>query len=86
MRERNTSRVKLDMIINAPIIVIPSSTANDSSDILVINLGRLEATNQFITGSQYSSEVNVSELVSSTDQPAIMDKLSLKVTSIKFHK
>ena len=86
MKERNTSRVKLDMIINAPIIVIPASTTNDSADIFVINLGQLEANNQFITGSQYNNEVDVSQLVSSTGQPAIMDKLSLKVTSIYFHK
>ena len=78
--------MKLNININAPIIVIPASANNEMADIFVINLGQLEANNKFITASQYSKDVDVSELVSSTGQPAIMDKLSLKVTSIYFHK
>ena len=87
MKERNTSRVKLNIIINAPLVVVPAgTTGDDSADIFVINLGQLEAKNTFIMGTDYNNEIDASDLVSSTGQPAIMDKLSVKVTSIKFHK
>lgn len=78
--------MKLDIIINAPLIVVPAGTASDSTDIFVINLGRLKVKNKFIMGSEYGNEVDASQLVSSTGQPAVMDKLYVKVTSIKFHK
>lgn len=86
MRERNTSRVRLDVTINTPLIVVPAGTPSDSTDIFVINLGQLKADNKFIMASEYSNEIDASQLVSSTGQPAVMDKLSIKITSIKFHK
>lgn len=74
------------MTLNAPLVVLPASGANDSSDIFIINLGQLRANNKFMMGSEYSDEIDASQLISSTNQPAIMDKLSLKVTSIKIYK
>ncbi|XP_065918579.1 intermembrane lipid transfer protein VPS13C-like isoform X2 [Dysidea avara] len=86
IRERNTSRIRLNLTLNAPLIVVPTSTTNDSSEIMVVNLGQLVVRNQFIMGSDYDKETDPSQLVSSTGEPAIMDKLSLSVTSIKAHK
>ena len=74
------------MIISAPLVVVPAGTASSSTDIFVINLGQLTTSNKFIMGSDYSNEIDQSQLISSTGQPAIMDKLSVKVTSIKFYK
>ena len=86
IRERNTSRIRLNLTLNAPLIVVPTSTTNDSSEIMVVNLGQLVVRNQFIMGSDYDKETDPSQLVSSTGEPAIMDKLSLSVTSIKAYK
>lgn len=87
MKERNAYRVKLDVIINAPLVVLPTGTAGDNStDIFVINLGQLNASNKFIMASDYSNEIDKSQLISSSGQPAVMEKLSVKVTSIKFYK
>jgi len=66
--------------------VVPTSTTSNSSDILVVNLGQLVIHNQFIMGSDYDKDITPSQLVSSTGEPAIMDKLSLTVTSVKAHK
>ena len=74
------------MTLNAPLIIVPASAANDINDIFVINLGQLKANNKFIMGSEYSNKIDAAQLISPTNQPAVMDKLSLKVTSINIYK
>ena len=73
-------------MLNAPLIVVPASTTDDSSDILVVNLGQLIAHNQFVVGSDYDKETDPSQFVSTAGEPAIMDKLFLSVTCIKAYR
>lgn len=91
---KEQSRVRLDVIILAPVVVVPLSATSQSA--LVADLGRLEVKNAFLhastlaaskeeVGSKFYSgrELSLQDFVSSNGQPAIVDQMTISLSSIQ---
>ena len=87
LKEQSSSRVKLNVTIHAPMVVLPLSTPTQSA--LVANLGSLTVTNVFclaadIVRERHGSVSNLDGFLSPTRQPAIVDKMTITLTEIQF--
>lgn len=87
MKEQSSSRVKLDVIIHAPVVVLPLSTPTQCA--LVANLGSLTVTNVFclaadVERERHGSVSNPDGFLSPKRQPAIVDKMTITLAKIQF--
>ena len=84
LKEQSSSRVRLNVTIHAPLVLLPLSASSQSA--LVANLGSLTVTNKFLEAckvAEVSSASKPSGFVLPTGQKAIVDKMSILVTSIQ---
>lgn len=86
LKEQRSARVKLDVTVHAPLMVLPLSVSSQSA--LVANLGSLTVTNEFLDAYAVIKETDHSSrsergFISPTGQKAIVDKMSITLTSIQ---
>ena len=93
LKEQSSSRVKLNVTIHAPMVVLPlsmtSPTTPTQSAAFVANLGSLTVTNKFylaadVVRERHGSVSNPDGFLSPTRQPAIVDKMAITLTEIQF--
>ena len=84
LKEQRSSRVRLKVTIHAPLVLLPLSASSQSA--LVANLGSLTVTNKFLEASEVAGSSSASKpsgFVSPTGQKAIVDKMTIRLTSIQ---
>lgn len=86
LKEQSSSRVRLNVTIHAPVVVLPLSASSQSA--LVANLGSLTVKNKFLLASEVVKETgspppNSDGFLSPKGVPAIVDKMSIILDSIQ---
>ena len=87
MKEQSSSRVKLDVTVHAPVVVLPLSATSQRA--FIANLGSLAVSNEFCYASEvvrarHGSVANPDGFLSPKRQPAIVDKMTISLTEIQF--
>ena len=83
--EKNGSKIGLKISIRAPLVVLPLTSTSSSA--FVADLGQMEVTNTFLLAEkvavgQYPSE----KFISSGGVPAIVDDMTVDITSVQLYK
>ena len=76
--------MRLNVIIQAPLVLLPLSASSQGA--LVANLGSLTVTNEFLEAYKVAGSSSASKpsgFVSPTGQKAIVDKMTIQLTSIQ---
>ena len=80
--EKNGSKIGLKISISAPLVVLPLTSTSSSA--FVADLGQMEVTNTFLLAEkvQHPSE----KFISSGGVPAIVDDMTVDITSVLLYK
>ena len=84
--EKSGSKIRLSVSISAPLVVLPLTSTSSSA--FVADLGQMEVTNTFLlaekiaVGQQLPSE----KYLSSGGTPAIVDDMTVDITSVQLFK
>ena len=86
LKEKSSSRIKLSVDIEAPVVLLPLSAASHAS--FVLDLGRLRVENDFILASSLISRelAGKSNFLSSCGNPAIVDRMKISLSSLQLGK
>ena len=88
MKEQSSSRIRLDVIVHAPLVILPLLATGQSA--LIANLGSLTVKNTFLEASQVVAAMrgispsDEGGFLSPTGERAIVDKMTISLTSIQF--
>ena len=81
--EKSSSRIKLSVELEAPVLVLPLSATSHAA--FILDLGELKLENAFVLASCMESNMSAKNIsfVSPSGQPAIVDQLTVSLTSIQ---
>lgn len=81
--EKSSSRIKLLIAVEAPVLVLPLTATSHAS--FILDLGELKLENTFVLASSLEANKSVKNIsfVSPSGQPAIVDQLTISLTSIQ---
>ncbi len=84
LREQSSSRIRLDITVLAPVLVLPLSAFSQAA--FIADLGRLEVRNNFLHADpiyEWIEDVDSSPFVSSSGEKALLDKMEVSLSSIQ---
>eukprot|EP00731_Ephydatia_muelleri_P036267 Em0227g1a len=83
--EKNGSKIGLSVSISAPLVVLPLTSTSSSA--FVADLGQMEVTNTFLLAEKVAVGQHPSEkFISSGGVPAIVDDMTVDITSVQLYK
>ena len=83
--EKNGSKIGLKISISAPLVVLPLTSTSSSA--FVADLGQMEVTNTFLLAEKVAVGQHPSEkFISSGGVPAIVDDMTVNITSVLLFK
>ncbi|XP_064396100.1 intermembrane lipid transfer protein VPS13C-like isoform X3 [Halichondria panicea] len=84
LREQSSSRVRLDITVFAPVLVLPLSALSQAA--FIADLGRLKVKNNFLHADSIyegTEDFDKGSLVSASGEKALLDKMEVSLSSIQ---
>ena len=82
LKEKSSSRIRLILEVQAPVVLIPLSASSSSA--LILDLGLIKVKNTFILARSLVGEgLDEARFTSSEGHPAIIDQMNISVSSIQ---